>query len=447
MSPEETYHHQHLPCGVELAALPLPGRRTTAFGIRFLAGTADESDEMLGVARLVDETIGKGTSQKTARQLSDAFDAIGAQCASGVGRESFSFRCSCLPQYVEEALTLYAEMLRTPTFPGEFCDVALNLARQELIALEDEPGELSRKFMAPRAFGPLLGRHELGTTDSLNRIGRTDIVDYWRSCFAADRMQLTIAGAVDTDAITEIVDRLFAGFANGKGDGRGTFPVEFSPGIHHHHKELEQQHILMCWPGVKMTDPTYPVQRVMLAVLSDGMSSRLFTEVREKQGLVYWVDAWAEHPRGAGMIFLGASTTPQRCDQTIRTLLREVDRLGEDLTEEELARAKLGIIAKSQTHGDITRARAGELGRDLFQYARPVPLAEKHEWISAVTVADVQRHLAENPRDRLCALTLGPRALENGDLAAIGLAKPAGADGRGPAQEPDAGQGVRRDQR
>jgi predicted Zn-dependent peptidase len=243
-----------------------------------------------------------------------------------------------------------------------------------------------------------------------------------------------------------MVDRLFAGFNDQDGDGRTTFPVEFTPGVHHHHKELEQEHILICWPGVKMTDPTYPIERVMLAVLSDGMSSRLFTEVREKQGLVYWVDAWDEHPRGAGMIFLGASATPQRCDQTVRTLLREVDRLGEDLTEDELARAKLGIIAKSQTHGDITRARAGELGRDLFQYARPVPLAEKHEWISAVTVADVQNHLAEHPRDQLCVQTLGPRALQDGLLADLGLSQPADAQRPPATRPPDAGQGEPREQ-
>ncbi len=171
----------------------------------------------------------------------------------------------------------------------------------------------------------------------------------------------------------------------------------------------------MCWPGVKMTDDAYPAERLTLAILSDGMSSRLFTEVREKQGLVYWVDAWGEHPRDIGMIFMGASTTPARCEQTVRTLLQEVNRLSEDVTEEELSRAQVGIIAKSKTHGDITRARAGELSSDLFHYGRPVPLAEKHDWISAVTIADVQRYLAAHPRDKRCVLTLGPRALENSE--------------------------------
>lgn len=442
MTVKETYEHMRLDCGVELGALPLAGRRTTAFDIRVLAGTADEPDEKLGVARLVLETISKGTEQRSARELSDAFDAIGAQCGSGVGRESFVFRCSCLPEYVEQALALHAEMLRTPTFPMGFCQVALDLARQELIALEDDPGELSRKFIAPHAYGPWLGRHELGTRECLDRTTREDIATYWARLFGSARLQVAIAGAVDIDRVVSTLDRLFAGFGDDKADGRGAFPIEFSPGIRHQAKELEQEHILLCWPGVKITDDEHPVERVTLAALGEGMSSRLFTEVREKQGLVYWVDAWDEHPRGAGRVFMGASTTPARCDQTVRTLLREVDRLGQDLTEEELARTKVVIIAKSQTHGDITRARTSELSRDLFHFGRPVPLEEKHERISAVTVADVQRYLAAYPRDDLCVLTLGPRSLEDGDfLRGSATREPSGSTAHGCSPTSSGGNG------
>jgi predicted Zn-dependent peptidase len=411
MAMPETYHHLRLDCGIELAALPIDGRRTTAYEIRLLAGLAEEPDDRLGLARIVEETIAKGTERRTARELSDAFDALGADCSSGVGRESFVFRCSCLPEYVEQALALHAEMLRTPTFPDEFVKVAVELGQQELTALEDDPAELARRFISPHAYGRILGRHELGTRESLARITRDDALAYWRSHFRAARMQLAVAGAVDVEQLARHVDQLFAGFTGGDGDGRAPFTVEFTPGARHQAKELEQEHILMCWPGVAVPDSNYPVERVMLAILSKGMSSRLFAEVREKQGLVYWVGAWDEHPRGAGMIFMGASTTPARCDQTVRALLREVDRLGEDVSDEELSRAKVKIIAKSETHGDITRARTGELSSDLFYYGRPVSLAEKNERVSQVTIADVRQYLLAHPRDKLCVLTLGPREI------------------------------------
>lgn len=415
MAAKETFHHRRLACGIEFAAVPIDGRRTTTFYISFLAGMAHEPADRLGLTHLVNETIDKGTEDRSGRELTDAFDAIGAQQSSRAGREAFAFSCNCLPEYTDAALALCAEMLRRPTFPEDSCGVAIDLARQELVALEDEPDELVRRLMARQAYGERLGRHALGTRETLERIGREDIVAFWRTHFAASRMQVAAGGAVDADRFADALETHFAEFGSGALDGPDRFPVDFSPGRHHHEKTLEQEYILMGWPGVEITDEDYAIEEVMLGVLSGGMSSRLFTEVREKQGLVYWVGAWNEHPRGTGMLFMGASTMPARCDQTFDTLLREVDRLAEDITEEELARAKVGIVARRDTHGDTTSSRVAELLQDLFHFRRPVPHREKIERILAVKTADVRRYLEQHPRDRLSVVTLGTRALGNAD--------------------------------
>jgi len=409
------YRHERLACGIELAGLALPGRKMAAFEIRVLTGTANEPADRLGVARLVDETLDKGTAKRSGPQLTDALDAIGAQYGSGVGRETFVFKCSCLPEHLEAALALHAEMLRTPTFPEEFCTVARDLACQELSAMEDEPDELSRKLISQYAYGPILGRHSLGSRESVSAATRGDIVNYWKSNFAAPRMQISVGGGIDIERFVGAVEREFEGFGAGSADGRAGFKAEFSPGVRHHEKVLEQEYILMCFPGVTSGHPDQFVEDLALAILGGGMSSRLFTEVREKQGLVYWVGAWSEHPRGVGMVFLGASTTPARCDLTFKTLLREVDRLSEDLTQEELDRAKVGMTARQQTHGDITRARISEMSSDLFLFGRPVPQEEKLARIADVTIADIKRYLAEHPRNKLCTVTLGPKALDGGN--------------------------------
>ena len=412
MSDLGTYHHRRLDCGADFAAVGLAGRRTVAFEIRVIAGLVDEPDDRLGLARVVVETITKGTEQRDAQALSDALDAIGAQCGQSVGRESMVFSCSCLPEYAEQALALHAEMLRTPSFPEDFCQVAVDLGTQELAALEDDPQELCRRLIGPHAYGDRLGRHELGTRETIGNITREDIVAFWRRCFSTSRMQVIVGGAVDVDRFAGRVDDLFSGFGNGDGESRSK--VAFSSGVHHQSKELKQEQILMCWPGVGVTDGVYPVQRLLLSILGSGMSSRLFTEVREKRGLVYWVGAWCEYPRDAGMIFLGASTMPDRCDQTVAALLREVERLAEDVTVEELERAKVGIIARTQTHGELTRAKLRELGSDLFHFGRPVSTAEKNEQVTAVTVDDIGRYLSTHPRADRCVMTLGPRALDDG---------------------------------
>jgi predicted Zn-dependent peptidase len=150
---------------------------------------------------------------------------------------------------------------------------------------------------------------------------------------------------------------------------------------------------------------------VLLRIFSGGMSGRLFTEVREKQGLVYWVGAWHEQPRGHGVIHLGASTTPDRCQRTYDTLLRELERLGEDITEEEFLRARDGLIAHYETEDDLTRARAGSLSDDLFHFSEPVGLARRLAAIRSVSLAQVSEYARALPRDQLCVATIGPTEL------------------------------------
>ncbi len=407
---EKTYH-QSLDCGIELIGAHLPNRRAVAVGIRVLAGTSDEPADLLGMASLISETVDKGTEKRSGRELLDAFDVLGASRGSWVGRECSGYHLLCLPEFFEQAVALHAEFLRTPTFPEEACEVAVELARQEITALEDDPHALLDKLLGVKSYGSLLGRHALGERETLDRIVREDIRKQWEATYRTGRMLVSVAGSLEPRVVAQTFEECFAGFGSCERGGRQPKPIEFAAGNWHFPKDAEQEHIGLCYAGVPIDHAEYPVERVILGVLSGGMSARLFTEVREKQGLVYWVSAWHEHPRGAGMIFLGASTMPERCDQTHATLLREIDRLGEDLTEDELARAKAGILVRSEMAGDVTCSRCSELIDDLFHFGRPLPRQEKIARVQAVTMDDVQRYLAGHPRALLCVVTLGPREL------------------------------------
>lgn len=405
------YIHDTLPCGIEYAVLPLPQRHVVSFQIRVLAGAAMETPDRYGLARLIGETIDKGTERRTGQEVSDAFDAIGARQGIGAGRETTTFSCTVLPDHFEKAVELEAEIIRTPTFPAESLAANIELARQELLALEDDPQGLADKYIGEKAFGPVLGHHTLGESETLDRITRDDLVRHWRTHFGTGRIVVSLAGAIDPARAADVLQRCFDGFGDKTRTGRDAFSPSFSAGRTHYNKDLEQEQIGICWPGVDAIHDDFPIQQVMLGILSGGMSGRLFTEVREKLGLVYWVSAWQEIPRGVGMIFLGASTTPERCDKTYATLLREVDRLAEDIEPDELIRAVTGIVAQQETRGDSTRSRCVELVNDLFFYGRPMPREEKIEKVQRVTIEDIRRYLGEHRRENLCVVTLGPRPL------------------------------------
>ncbi len=409
--PAGTFVHEELACGAEFAADLLPDRRTVALTFRVLTGVTDEPAELAGLHAIVERTLAKGTQRFDGRGLADAFDRLGAQWGTAAGRQSMIVRVLCLPEYVLEAIELVAELLVRPTFPDEACRVAVELAQQELRHLEDEPHELVSIMIHRLALGPELGRYLGGTPESLARITPAAVREHWRRCYGAGRLQVAVAGPVEPRGLIARLEECFAGFGDATRQGRDGAPWTWHAAREHRAKELEQQHIALALPGRPRDDPRFAAEQVLLGVLSGGMSGRLFTEVREKQGLVYWVGAWHIQPRRGGVIQLGASTTPQRCRQTYDTLLRELRRLGEDLTEAEVVRARDSLIAQFETEDDLTRARAGSLSDDLFYFGRPVGPGPKLAALRAVDLAAVTAEARALRLDDLCVATLGPATL------------------------------------
>lgn len=403
--------YRRLDCGVELAADLLPHRKTVALAFRMLVGVVDDPPEQTGLGSLVERVLAKGTRSYDGRGLADAYDRLGAQWGTASGRQTMLLRVLCLPEFIPEVFELVTETLRYPTFPEEACRVALELTQQELRHMEDEPQELLRVLIQSLTLGPNLGRHPAGTLESLTRITPDDIRAHWEAQYRAGRMQVAAAGPLDFEQLAEQVAMCFEDFGPSQVETRDPVTFKFTPAREHRHKQLEQQYIGITLPGVPRNHQDYPTEQVLLAVLSGGMSGRLFTEVREKQGLVYWVGAWHEHPRAAGIIHVGASTTPERCDRTYETLVRELRRLGEDLTEHEVVRARDGLIAQMETEDDLTRARAGSLSDDLFHFARPIGRTAKLDALRHVELDRVVAYARRLPLDQLCVATLGPRAL------------------------------------
>ncbi len=408
--------HRRLPGGIELVVQPLPGRPVADVEIRFLGGYAFEDPPCLGVTQVLEETLSKGTQRRDGRALNDAFDQIGATHATATGRETLGFSSLVLPEFVRDTINLHAEMICTPSLPQDACEVAVELSRQALAALDDDPGELVKKLLTAGAYGPPLNRHVLGEAQTLERIGRPQIVEHWQNCLAPCRMQVAVAGPVDPDTVSGWIEEAFAPLAAHNACGPApALPLTFTPARAHLDKELEQEQILICFPGSAVGDADFEVQAVLINLLGGGsMGGRLMNEVREKQGLVYWVGAWSDQPRHAGVVYLGASCTPENLAATHATLLREISRVSCDISEAEVQRAINGLVTRARTRGDVTTARAGEAVLDLFYYGRPVPLEEKLARISAVTPGAICAWLEAHPRDQLAIATVGPMDLPAG---------------------------------
>jgi predicted Zn-dependent peptidase len=177
-------------------------------------------------------------------------------------------------------------------------------------------------------------------------------------------------------------------------------------------QETSQQHIGVAWPGVPSDDPFNYDYRIAMNVLSGGMGARLFTEVREKRGLVYSVSASASTYRGCGYNLAYAGTTPERAQETLEVLLHELQRIKDGVLEDEVERAKTGLMSRVVMQEESSRARTGAIARDQFVLGRVRPLDEILQGVQKVSPLSIREFYEAHPPRDFTVVTLGPADLK-----------------------------------
>lgn len=223
-----------------------------------------------------------------------------------------------------------------------------------------------------------------------------------------------MAGALDADEIESTLNRLLAGWS-----GSTTLPPKgpMPPrGYEHEEDDTNQVQIIVCHDAPTELAEDSMLEKVVVSVLSGGMSGRLFSEVREKRGLCYSVSAGYRGDRDYGSVTAYVGTTPERAQESLQVLLGELNRINspgaaDRVTDAEFQRAVAGMKSRLVFSGESTAARASALAADMHVYGRPRSLAEIAQKIDAVTLDQVNAYLARRKLGVLTIQTLGPRAL------------------------------------
>jgi len=195
-------------------------------------------------------------------------------------------------------------------------------------------------------------------------------------------------------------------------------------GATHVTKDSAQAHIALAHRAPTILDASYYPARLAATVLSGGMSSRLFTEIREKRGLVYHVSTQYHSLKDHAGMFTYAGTPPERAQETLEAVVAELRRLAEGVTQEEMARTRTQLKSALVMQGESTGARATALANDWYQLGRLRSLHEISDAIDAVGADDVLAYLRAYPAEDFTVLTIGPQALDTSCLAP----GPAGAE-------------------
>lgn len=393
--------------GLTVAVEPMAHLRSAAWTLLLPGGSATDPEGQSGAMNLLSGMVYRGAGDRDARALSNALDDLGVQRGGGVSTEYATFGGALLADDLPAALALYADMLRRPLLPADELDAERALALQAIQSLNDNPAQRLFVELTKVYFPGPFGRSTLGEADQLRAIDHAVLAANHAARFRPQGAILAVAGGVEPAQVRDVAERLF-------GDWQGAPPPPPTPQARsealyqHLQQDTNQTQIAVAYSGRTPDDPMYYHERLALNVLSGGMGARLFTEVREKRGLVYTVMAVPRVYRNLGLTLGYAGTQPERAQECIEVLLAELVRIREGVTAQELEQARIGLLSALVMQGESTGARAGAIASDIFQVGRPRTLAEIRARIDAVTLESLNDYLAAQPTPTFTVLTLGP---------------------------------------
>ncbi|MEX2119341.1 MAG: pitrilysin family protein [Pirellulales bacterium] len=406
----QTIYSHIYPNGVVLVAEPMESVESAAFTFRVPAGTAYEPPGRGGLSGLTCEMSLRGAGSRNSRRLVEDLDNLGVERGESVSDAHVSFRGATLARNLHAALDIFADVLQSPHLPADQLEASRQVALQELAAVQDEPGQRVMLELRRRHYPDPWGRPSQGEQAALETISSAEIRDFHSRCYRPNGTILGVAGRIDWPALRDAVGRAFA-----------DWPVlaepevrERPPGSQREHlpHESNQTQIGIAYPSVPYPHPDYFQASAAVGVLSGGMSSRLFTEVREKRGLCYTVYASHNSLRDRASVLCYAGTSAERAQETLDVTLSEIIRLAQGIETNELDRLKARIKSGLIMQQESSSARSGSIARDWYYLGRVRTLDEISRLMDELSRDSINAFLAANPPGQFTIVTLGPQPLE-----------------------------------
>jgi len=396
-----------LPNGLRVATDTMPDVQSVSLGCWVGVGTRNEAASVNGVAHLVEHMLFKGTKRRTAFRISEEIENVGGQLNAYTTREQTAYYAKVLHEDAPLALDILADMIQHSALDAEELVRERTVVLQEIGQSADTPDDIIFDHFQATAYpGQALGRPVLGSSEIVGSLPREALVDYIGGHYGAPGMVLSAAGRIEHD---RMVDMAFKAF----GDLPGHAPpvaeaARYAGGDYREARDLEQMHLVLGFDGVGVHDPEFYAHSVLSTLLGGGMSSRLFQEVREKRGLVYSIYTFTGGYHDGGLFGVYAGTGEDEVTELLPVVCDELAKVGEDVTEDEVARARAQLKAGTLMALESTMSRCEQLGQQLLIYDRPIPVEEVVAKIDGVDRTSVVNAAQRLRRSRPTVAALGP---------------------------------------
>ena len=393
--------------GLRIATDYMSTVETASVGAWVSVGTRHEKPELNGISHLLEHLAFKGTKRRSALAIAEEIEAVGGHLNAYTSRENTAYYAKVLKEDVALAVDIIADILQHATMEPEELERERQVVIQEIHQSNDTPDDIIFDHFQETAYpNQAIGRPVLGEASLIEGLPRAAVMDYMKGQYSASKIVVAAAGNVDHDVFVKLAE---AAFCDLPSDGLTTNEqTVYKGGDYREVRDLEQVHVVMGLDGIAYNDPDYYPMSVLSTLLGGGMSSRLFQEVREKRGLVYSIYSFASSFEDGGIFGVYAGTGRDEVAELMPVICDEIQKLTEQVGEDEMARARAQLKASTLMTLESTASRSEQIARQLQIFDRIVPMEEVLENIEKVDVSAVKRTAARMVQSKPTFAALGP---------------------------------------
>ncbi|MBX3071477.1 MAG: insulinase family protein [Thermomicrobiales bacterium] len=392
----------------------MSGVRSASLIFYFDIGSRYEKPEVAGVSHYLEHMLFKGTEQRPdAWMISEEIEGVGGMLNASTSKEATNYWCKCPSTHYDLAFDVLADMVRNSVIDKTELDKERSVIIEEIRGSEDSPEDYVHDIIDEVIWGThSVGRSIAGSEETVGAISRDQMVSFWKRNYRPERLVIASGGDVQHDHVVELATNYFGAMAPDDNADRYDVAAVTQEGARSriHTKETEQAHLCVGFPALPYTSDRRYVQGTIEAILSSGMSSRLFQEIREKRGLVYSVYGYFRPYEDVGQAVIYAGTDVARVDETVTAIVDELRKLRDiQVPEDELRRTKELRKGRLLMGLEDSRSVASWVGSQELVYGEIKTPEEVMEEIEAVTAEQVHELSQELfTQDKLNLALIGP---------------------------------------
>jgi len=371
-----SFQNSKLANGINVVTFNMPYVNSVSINIIVKVGSRYESEQESGISHFLEHMAFKGTKNRSSEKIAEEFDMIGGYFNAYTSREQTVYYSKVLNENFDKAIEILADILQNSLFAQVDIDKELNIIMQEMAGVNDNPDDLVYEKFYSLAFpNQSIGKSILGDAENLAKFRKQNFMSFLEKHYTSENIYISVAGNIEHEKVINFAEKYFLSFPSGL--EQKLVPAIYSGGFKHTKKTLEQTSIALGFESVPYSNITeFYYTQILSVILGGGLSSRLFQIIREKLGLAYSVGSFNSSYYDSGVFSIYASTDHKNVNELLDSLVIEIKKIQEHISEEELQRAKAQIKTSILMAEERSEYKSEEIGKNFALFKKYFPTNE-----------------------------------------------------------------------